>query len=246
MAQCGAQRVVGFHQFVNGNSPPITGVTARTAPGGFFELRRRRIDTEFLHRSQYRFRNDGQAGNGSGAMIAETPYQTLGDNSSDRCAHQKGLDPHIGQPQKCRGRIVGVQRGKYPMSRQRRLYGDTRCIDVSNFTDHDRIRIVSQDGTQSSGECKTDVRMHLKLSHPWNLLFYRVLHSQYPFVSRVTRNECGIERCALSRSGWPGDQHDTVRLCHPVPIHHQMIWFNPDIVQIEARVLCIRQQTQDQ
>ncbi len=54
-------------------------------------------------------------------------------------------------------RVVGVQRGQHQVAGERGLDGDLRGFEVADFTDHDDVRVLAQDGAQGLGKGQVDL-----------------------------------------------------------------------------------------
>lgn len=76
----------------------------------------------------------------------ESAYQPLGDNADDGICDQVRLDAHILQTGDGAGGGIGMQGTYHQVSGDGRLYGNAGGLLVSVLTDHDDIRVLSQDG----------------------------------------------------------------------------------------------------
>ena len=132
------------------------------------------------------------------------------------------------------------------MAGQRGLHGDACGFDVTDFTDHDGVRVMTQDRTQRRREGEADVGMYLKLGDARNVVFHRVFHGEHPLMRRIAGDQGGIKRGAFAGTRRAGHQYDAIGLLHPAAIQVQVVRFNAEIVQVKTRCLRIGQQTQHQ
>ena len=78
---------------------------------------------------------------------AHTAHQSLGDNTDDRIGNQIIFYSHVCQTCDCAGSTIGMQCADYQVSRNRCFDGNRCGLLVSDLTDHDDVRILSQDGS---------------------------------------------------------------------------------------------------
>jgi len=96
-------------------------------------------------------------------MRADRAHQALRQDGLDRGGDKKRFDPHIDQTRKRAGRVVRVQRAENQMAGQRRADGNFRGFQVADFADHDHVRILAQNVTQTHREGQPDIRPHRDL-----------------------------------------------------------------------------------
>ena len=100
------------------------------------------------------------------------------------------------------------------MPGQRRLHRDLGGFVVADFADHHHVGVLPQNRAQARREGQPDARIDLRLPHPVDRVFDRVLDRQD--VARavisggVELAQRGIKRGGLARSGRAGHQHDAV------------------------------------
>src|SRR3989339_1679782 len=97
------------------------------------------------------------------AAWTNTPNQALCNNQTECRRKQKRFDPHIDEPGNGRYRVICVKGGKYKMARKRCAYGYFRSLTIPDFTNHNDIRILTQQGTKCGGKIITDVGLDLGL-----------------------------------------------------------------------------------
>ncbi|MNX75596.1 hypothetical protein D3C86_1070770 [compost metagenome] len=98
------------------------------------------------------------------------------------------------------------------MPGQRGLDRDARRLDVADFTDHDHVGVLAQDGAQARREGHADLGIDLGLAHAVDGVFDRVLDRQDVASRVVQQRQTGIEAGRLARAGRACDQDDAVGL----------------------------------
>src|SRR5215831_7052631 len=109
------------------------------------------------------------------AKSAQHPDQALGQNTVQRRHEVVRLDAHVKEAPDHVDHVVRVDRGKYQVAGQGRLNGDLRGLFVTNFTDHDLVRIVTQNRAQPAGKGQTLFLVHRDLRDSMQLVFDRIL-----------------------------------------------------------------------
>ena len=66
-----------------------------------------------------------------------------------------------------------MQRAKNQVTGHGCANGNVRGFNVSNFTNHDHIRILSKDVTQTFGKGEVDLRLHVDLQNAGQSIFDR-------------------------------------------------------------------------
>ena len=145
-------------------------------------------------------------------MHAQLAHQALAEYAQQRGRQQEGLDAHVGQAGDGAGRVIGVQRGEHQVTRQRGLHGDLRGLEVADFTDHDDVRILAQDGAQGLGKGQLDLGIDLGLADARQFVLDRVFDGQHIGGGGVHCAQARVQRGGLARAGGAGDQHDAVGL----------------------------------
>ena len=97
------------------------------------------------------------------------------------------------------------------MAGERRFDGDFRCFGITNFTDHDDVRVLAEDGAQGVGEGEADFFFHRHLIDAGNLEFNRVFDRDDVVDRIVEFVERGIKRGRLAGTGRAGDENQSVR-----------------------------------
>src|SRR5208282_6130788 len=101
--------------------------------------------------------------------------KTLRTNQVDRGRHQEGLDTHVHQTADGGGRIIRVQSRKHKVTGKRGLHTDFRGLKVSNLSDQNDVRILTEEGAERGSEVQSDLLLHLYLVDSSQLKFHRIL-----------------------------------------------------------------------
>src|SRR5947208_3322189 len=104
-----------------------------------------------------------------------------------------------------------MQRAENKMSSQARVRSDARSLEVANFANHDDVRRLAQDGTQSRRKCHADLRIHLHLVDPGHLIFDRLFHGNDLAVWFVYVVEAGVKRGRFTGTGRASDEQNAIR-----------------------------------
>ena len=107
-----------------------------------------------------------------------------------------------------------MQGGKHQVSGERCLNRYLRGFGVTNFADHDDVRILAQDGAQSPGERHIHPAVYLGLSDAFQLVLDGIFDGQDITLGGIQLGENCIQRGAFSRPRRAGDENDAVRLLY--------------------------------
>ena len=86
---------------------------------------------------------------------------------------QKRLHVHVKQTRDAAYGIVGVKRAEDKVARHGRANRDVRCFNIANLTNHDHVRILSQNVAEPFREGQINLRFHIDLRDPGNSIFHR-------------------------------------------------------------------------
>src|SRR5262249_22018413 len=98
------------------------------------------------------------------------------------------------------------------MSGQRRLDGDLRSLTVTNFTNNDLVRIVTQNRSKAAGKSQALLFIDWNLCDSPNLVFNQILNGENLILFISDFHERGIESCGLATAGRASHKDHTVRL----------------------------------
>ena len=91
--------------------------------------------------------------------------------------------------------------------------GDLRGLEVANFTDHDHVRILPQDGAKGLGKAQVDLGVVLCLAHARQFVFDRVFHRHDVVARSVKPLQRGIQAGRFARTRGACDQQNAMWLC---------------------------------
>ena len=98
------------------------------------------------------------------------------------------------------------------MAGERRLHGDLRGFRVTDFTNHDHVRVLPHDGAQAVGEREPDLRLDLNLVDAAQLVFHRIFNRD-DFLSRIVDFlKHTVEGGRLAAAGGAGYEDHAMRL----------------------------------
>src|SRR6185436_5464382 len=87
------------------------------------------------------------------------------------------------------------------MARQCGADGDLSCFGISNFADHDYIRILSEYRSKCSCECDTDIRSYMCLVDAGKVVLDRIFNRgdiDFRFVDII---QSAVKRSRLTAAG---------------------------------------------
>ena len=90
-------------------------------------------------------------------------YQSLCDNSYDRIRNHVRFNSHIFQTGYRRRGTIGMKGTYHQVSRDSCFNGDTCGFLVSNLSDHDNVRVLTQDRTKGRSKRKSRFFIYLYL-----------------------------------------------------------------------------------
>ena len=129
------------------------------------------------------------------ALRAQNLNESLCDNADQRGCNHVRCNAHIYQTDDGRSCVVGMQ------GRQNQVTGDSgtdtdiRRLRVTHLTDHDDIRVLTEDGSQSCCEGHTSLGIYLNLIDTVDRLLDRVLNGDNIYIGLCELTE----RCVQSR-----------------------------------------------
>ncbi len=173
------------------------------------------------------------------ALGTDHPHQALRHDSQHAGGDEVVFHAHLQQPGHRARRIVGVQGAENQVTGQRRVDGDLGGFRITYFTDHDNVRVLTQDGAENVGEAQADARFHLDLVDAPQLVFDGVLHRDNLFLRRIDLAQRRVEGGGLAASGGAGHQDDPVRPVDQVPEFQQVILGKAQFFQVEDDALAV-------
>ena len=98
------------------------------------------------------------------------------------------------------------------MAGERGLHGDLRGFRVADFADHDHVGVLADDGAQSVGETKTDLRFDLNLIDAAQLVFDRIFDGDNFFAGIVDFFQRAVKRRRLAAARRARNENHAVGL----------------------------------
>ena len=203
-----AQVFVEDHQFIDAGPSAIAQLPAvRTAHRVVQGRRRGRVGAE------------QRALGGIGlirllATRAQHPHQALGQHTEQGRREQERLDAHVHQAGNGADGGVGVQGGQHQVTGQRGLHGDLGGFLVADFADHHHVRVLPQDGAQTTGEGHLDLAVDLGLADAFEVVFDRVFNGEDVARAVIQADQAGVKGGGFTRAGGAGHQNDAVGFLH--------------------------------
>ena len=88
--------------------------------------------------------------------------------------------------------------------------GNAGSLKISNLADHNDIRGLAQNGSESSRKGHPDLRVHLHLVNTIHLIFDRLFHRDDFPIRFVDVVKAGVERTGLARAGRARHQQNSI------------------------------------
>ena len=200
-----AHFVVDLENFENTESSAVAGEPATLAAFRFEEV----VGCELL-RVEAQRGDLGFGQRGGFLASAELAAETLGHDGADGAGDQKRFHPDVDESGDGARGVVGVQGGEYQVAGEGGIDGDAGRFEVTNFTNHDDVRRLTQDGPQGAGEGHSNVRFDVDLIDAGHDVFDRVLDGDDFPALVVDFGEAGVEGGGFTGSGGAGDKNDAV------------------------------------
>ena len=150
----------------------------------------------------------GSRGVGLSTFFADAADKTLCHDGADGRCHKEGFDTHIDESGHGAGGVVGVERTEHQVTGKRCVDGDFCRFQVSDFTDHDDVRRLTEHTAQCGGESHIHRPVDLHLIDTGELVFDRVLNGDKFTRSGVDGIQKCIKRSGFTRTGTSGNSYD--------------------------------------
>ncbi len=112
------------------------------------------------------------------AIDADHSHQPLRQNAIQRGNKIVRIDTHIQESSKHIDHVIRVNRREDEVARQRRLNRNLSGFDVSDFADHDFVRIMTQNRSQTASERETLFFVYWYLRDTADLIFDGIFDRQ--------------------------------------------------------------------
>src|SRR6185369_258826 len=139
------------------------------------------------------------------AVFANAAHKALRNDKVHGSCDQERLDAHVHQTADGFRRAVRVKRRKHKVARKRRLDGDFAGFKVTDLADKNDVGILSQEGTQRSGEVETDLLFHLNLVDASQLEFDWIFRGHDVGVRLIEQRDGRVKSIGLARTRRSGD-----------------------------------------
>ena len=145
------------------------------------------------------------------AVLANAAHKSLGQHTLNSGRHKERFQSHFEQTRECAGSVVRMERTEDQVTRQSSFDSHRRGFLVTHFTDHDHVRVLTEQGTNARRKGKACGIVDLALVHTVNIQFHRVFHRRD--VDRGIQNfsNRSVKRGRLTRTRRTGNEHNAVR-----------------------------------
>src|SRR6201997_213379 len=155
--------------FINRRTTLIAGLPALITTGATLKA-----STEFFYRNTDLRKIVARIINHFDTVGTNGPHQSLRDKRLHHRGEKKGFHVHVEQTRDATYGIIRVERAENKVASHGRADCNVRRFNVANLTDHDHIRILSQNVTEAFGESQIDLRFHIDLRDTSNPIFDRL------------------------------------------------------------------------
>src|SRR3990172_5680064 len=138
------------------------------------------------------------------AILANHTNKTLCQDAVQGRYKVVRLDSHVQETSEDVNDIVRVDSGEDQMSGQSRLNCDLGGFGVTDFANHDLIRIVTKNGPQTASKSQSLFLVDGDLGYPLELVFHRIFDCNNLVLRAFDLRNRGIEGSCLSASSRPG------------------------------------------
>ena len=111
------------------------------------------------------------------AVRADSPKKPLRNNAAKTCRNQVRLYSHVLQAVDCRHGILRMNGCNHQMTGNCRTHCDLRGLAVTDFSDADDVRILTQNSTEAARKGESYLLIDLNLRRARNVVLHRVLQS---------------------------------------------------------------------
>ena len=132
------------------------------------------------------------------AVITQYAHQALGQNSDEAGGKQEGFNAHITQAGYSAHRSIGMQGGEYQVASQGCLHRNLYSFQITDFTDHHHVWILSQNSTQATGKGHVHLGVYLGLTDTIQVILDGVFHSEDIAAFVIEPGEARVKRGGLT------------------------------------------------
>lgn len=111
---------------------------------------------------------------GDFAMRTELASKALRNNESEARRNKERIDPEVRETLEGVNGGICMDGGKYQMSRDRRFNRKASRFRISDFSDHNNVRILTEETSESIGEVEPDLWVNLGVIYSLYAVFDRI------------------------------------------------------------------------
>src|SRR5881392_1159806 len=202
-----SQRLSNEANFINRGATLVAGLAALIATSAPSEA-----GTEFLHRKTDLGQIVAWIIHHLDTVGANRAHQPLGNERLHHRREQKRFYVHVEQACDATHGVIRVECAENEVASHGRANCDVRRFNVANLTDHDHIRILSQNVTEAFGESQIDLRFHIDLRDTSNAIFDWFFDGDDAALDGINAAEKAIKRSRFAATRRAGQKNDPVRL----------------------------------
>ena len=160
--------------------------------------------------------------------------QSLREHTIERRHKVVWLDAHVEETADDVDHVVRVNRREYQVAGERRVDRNLSGFIVSNLADHDLVRVVAQDASQTSRKREPLLLVHLDLRHASQLILDRVFDRDDLVLVVPNLVQRSVERSRFSRTRRAGHEHHAVRLENEPAESGEQVRIEPDNFKLQV------------
>ena len=132
-----------------------------------------------------------------------------------------------------------MQCAEHQVTGKRSLHGDLGSFLIADFTDQNRVRVLSQHRSQNAPECQLDVGLDLTLNDAVDVVFDRILGGNQLAARIVQLAQGRVKRRRLARTRRARADGDSVGLVNELADRVEIVLAQAELVEIEAHVAAV-------
>ncbi len=144
------------------------------------------------------------------ARRTDLSHQTLGDHQTQNGGDKIRRHVQIEEARHGGRRIVRVERRKDQVAGEGRLHGDISRFRIADLADHDDVRVLAQERTETRSKRDAGLRIDLRLVHIAHIVFDRVFDRGDIDLRTVQDVHQSIQRRRFSGTGRTAGQDHAV------------------------------------
>src|SRR4029077_10439503 len=184
-----SQRLRDDAHFINRCATLVTGMATLITTGPAPET-----STEFLQRETDLCEVIAGIIDFFDAIRANRAHEPLGNKRLHHRGEQKRFHVHVEQTRNATYGVIRVERAENKVTRHRGTNRNVRSLDVSDFADHDHIRVLSQYVSQAYSENQINLWFHVDLRDTRDSIFHRFFNRNDAALNGIDAAEKTIQR----------------------------------------------------